>query len=306
MSGSSAEQGSFTGRFNDGLEDGFLDDREAIDLARVHADDALIDRLNGSSLATDVDLEFADDELNALLLSWREDVISEPIGDLVDTDYAMATVRAAKIRKKHRPRLLVPVAAAAAVLAIAFTGVGLAARDAVPGDTLWGLTRVLYADHARSVEAADSVRKDLNEAQSALQSGKMDEAKTKLADAQLSLPEISSEDGKDSLTQQHATLLAQVGEPTDIPPTGTDPTSSPAQSSSQQTSSPSSPVDTTSPSNPPSSSTPTETTTPPVSSSTSEVPPPEESTPGRSDTPGDTPGDTTGLTQEEGAAVPGA
>lgn len=154
-------------------------DDEAIDLALVHSDDEYLDLLNGARLE-DRDDEFGgfgDDQLTALLMSWRRDVDAEPIGDLVDSKLATVTVHAAKMKRKRRPRLLVPVAAAAAVLAIAFAGVGLAARDAQPGDTLWALTKVLYADHARSVEAAEAVKADLREARAALTEGDIDEAK---------------------------------------------------------------------------------------------------------------------------------
>ncbi len=73
-----------------------------------------------------------------------------------------------------------------------FAGVGLAARDAQPGDTLWALTKVLYADHARSVEAAEAVKADLREAEAALTEGNVDEAKSKLEDAHAALPTVLS------------------------------------------------------------------------------------------------------------------
>jgi len=125
----------------------------AADLSAVQADDALLDALGGSDPGIADGL--GEQELNELLLAWRRDIDSEPLAELVDLDTAVTTVKTAALAQRHgqrarRHRFLVPVAAAAAVLAIAFTGTGLAARDAQPGDTLWGLTKVLYADHARS------------------------------------------------------------------------------------------------------------------------------------------------------------
>lgn len=105
------------------------------DLSSVHADDEYLDLLGGANLE-DPD-GVPDDQLSALLMAWRQDVETEPIGDLIDEKLATVTVQAARLRRKRRPRLLVPVAAAAAVLAIAFAGVGLAAQNAQPGDTLW-------------------------------------------------------------------------------------------------------------------------------------------------------------------------
>nr|WP_052479318.1 anti-sigma-D factor RsdA [Kibdelosporangium sp. MJ126-NF4]CEL23600.1 FIG00997706: hypothetical protein [Kibdelosporangium sp. MJ126-NF4]CTQ93137.1 FIG00997706: hypothetical protein [Kibdelosporangium sp. MJ126-NF4] len=186
-----------------------IDLEEADDLAQIRADDELLD-----ALAAKVDdagpVDFDDEQLNALLLAWRQDVDSVPVPQIVDTRTAVATVTAARSARRRRPRMLVPVAAAAAVLAMAFAGVGMAARGAEPGDPLWGLSKVLYADHARSVEAAKSVRTDLNDAQQALERGRVDEAKDRLEAAGTALPNVSSEDGKDVLQAEHESLLEQL------------------------------------------------------------------------------------------------
>lgn len=143
----------------------------AADLTAVQADDALLDALGGSDPALADGL--GDQELNALLVAWRRDIDSEPLAELVDVDTAVRTVTTAALAQRHassgrRRRLLVPVAVAAAVLAIAFTGTGLAARSAEPGDTLWGLAKVLYSDHTHSVEAAANAKLDLEKANLAI------------------------------------------------------------------------------------------------------------------------------------------
>jgi hypothetical protein len=252
-------------------------DDEAIDLALVHADDEYLDLLSGAR-TEDRDDElggfggFGDDQLTALLMSWRRDVDSEPIGDLVDSKLATVTVHASKMHRKRRPRLLVPLAAAAAVLAIAFAGVGLAARDAQPGDTLWALTKVLYADHARSVEAAEAVKADLREARAALTEGDIDEAKSKLEDAHATLPTVLPNDGKTDLEAEHRSLLAQLpgnpsgeaGQPPSPDPStqAPDPGSSGGGGSSTDTSTSNPATDSTSPSTPPTDTTgPTSPTT---------------------------------------------
>ncbi|PPK69613.1 hypothetical protein V5P93_006743 [Actinokineospora auranticolor] len=273
---------------------------DAVDISRVAADDAFLDLLGAAvrgdrgmhddlddlgdlgAEIPDLPPDFRDDELAALLSSWRDEVDSAPIGEIVDSQLAVATVFAAKARRRRRPRLLVPFAAAAAVLAIAFTGAGLAARDAQPGDTLWSLTKVLYADHARSVEAAASVRQDLDIAQTALAEGKVAEAKSKLEDAQKGLPVIASEDGQAELAATHADLLSQLpGVPANgvqVPPSATPSTASPTptqqlnpppstSSNSQQQPAPTSqqqpstPPTTTDPVTPPSTTEPPPTTT---------------------------------------------
>ncbi len=294
-------------------------DASEFDLSLVHADDEYLDLLGTANLTDPGGVP--DDELSRLLLSWRRDVDTEPIGDLVDEQLATVTVQAARLRRKRRPRLLVPVAAAAAVLAIAFAGIGLAARDAQPGDTLWALTKVLYSDHARSVEAAEAVEADLREAQAALTDGDVDEAKSKLEAAHAQLPTVLSEDGQKALEERHRDLLAQIpGSPSgeaSQPPTLT-PTQAPDPGTGSGTGTGTDPQQPTDPdtsvSTPPDTDTttpPDTTTTPPTSTeSRSEEPvgePPAEpaepesvgtqSIPGEGDTAGatsDTTGETTG------------
>jgi Anti-sigma-D factor RsdA to sigma factor binding region len=263
-----------------------LDEDVVDDLALVRADDELLDALAAQANRDDADADFDDEQLNALLLAWRQDVDSVPVPEIVDTKTAVATLTAARSARRRRPRLLVPVAAAAAVLAVAFAGVGMAARGAEPGDALWGLSKVLYADHARSVEAANSVRSDLSQAQQAIEQGQIDQAKDALEAAGTALSSVSSEDGQDVLKAEHQELLEQLTSP----PTSTTPTERsetplvPSQSPSTSTTPPASPPSqpsSTPPSDPPSTSS---TTGPQPSGTVGEDP--GDETPPRSDTPG--------------------
>jgi hypothetical protein len=244
------------------------DSAESIDFSQVHADDAFLDALGAAE--PDQNGDFADDKLAALLLSWRHDVDEEPIHELVDPKLAVVTVRAARMRQRRGARFFAPLAAAAAILAIAFAGVGLAARDAQPGDTLWGLTRVLYADHARSVEAAAAVRTDLREAEEALANGKVAEAKSMLDEARHALPVVASEDGKDDLQAQHAALVAQLPDKPAgdaSPPPNPAPTTAPGTSTSDPAAI--TPVNPPVTSDPPPTNNPSPTTDPSPTTSTS-------------------------------------
>jgi len=196
------------------------------DLAGIRADDALLDALGGRGRTDDV---LVDDELNALLLAWRREVDSRPMGELVDTDTAVATIAAARPQPR-RHRFLIPLASAAAVLAIAFTGVSLVARDARPGDALWGLTRVLYSDHARSIEAAVTVRTDLQTARAALRDGRYGDARDLLHRAGEALPAISADDGKDDLRQEHEWLVRELTSTTPPPSSNTPSSHTPSSS----------------------------------------------------------------------------
>lgn len=203
------------------------------DLSTMQADDALLDALGGTD--PDIRGELADQELAALLLSWRQEADSEPMAKLVDTDMAMAVITQAKARtNRRRHRLLVPVATAAAVLSIAFTGVGLAAKGAEPGDALWGLTKVLYAEHATSVEAASTAQSDLDAAREAIAAQDYERARALLDRAQQRLGSVQGEDGKDNLRNLHDQLKREINAPgrPGQPPANASKTASSSQSSS--------------------------------------------------------------------------
>ena len=182
-------------------------DKTPVDLAAVQADDALLDLL-GDVAACDV----SDAELARVLVAWRREVDLEPIGELLDTDTALAAIAAARRPRRRRHPVLGPVAAAVAVLVIAFSGVGLAAASAQPGDRLWPLTQVLYADHVRSLEAAIAVRAELADAQTALTAltaltrGDTARARHSLARARAQLPLIADEHGRVELTARYHEL----------------------------------------------------------------------------------------------------
>lgn len=237
----------------------------SVDLSAAHADDALLDAISGSDpMIAD---ELGQAELNALLVSWRRDVDSEPMPQLVDADTAISTIKAATLARRRgdrerRRRMLVPVAAAAAVLAITFSGSGLAARDAQPGDVLWGLTKVLYADKARSVEAATEVRADLRLVRHALENGELSTARVMLQDAETKLKSVDAEENREALEAEAKALEDQLEGRDD--PTTEAPAPSSESSSSTTTEQPSS--------SPSESTEPSESSTPPPSS-TSEPPP---------------------------------
>lgn len=66
------------------------DNDEADDFGAVHADDALLNALGGRTT------EPADDDLNELLLIWRNEVDTDPAGALVSTRQATRVIRRAR------------------------------------------------------------------------------------------------------------------------------------------------------------------------------------------------------------------
>jgi hypothetical protein len=249
-------------------------ERAPLDTARLHADDAFLNRLSNA----DAGFPGGDSELTSLLMSWRRDVDAVPMPELVSTDEAVHRIADAAQAGRRRSRSMVPLATAAAVLVIAFTGVGIAARNAQPGDALWGLTEVLYSDHAHSVEAADTVRADISHAGQALQAGHLREARTDLAMAQATLSAVAGEDGQAALLQQGKTLLAQINAAsTAHPPLPTPQPVTTVPTSSAPTTAP--PTTTTVPPTTTTTVPPTTTTVPPTTTTVPTTDQSPESTP---------------------------
>lgn len=185
---------------------------EPMDLAALQADDALLDALGGADPDVRAYAGSDDPGVEALLVAWRRDVDATPMGELVDTDSAAAViVEGGRSTRRWRKRWhLVPVASAAAVLMITFTGVGLAARDALPGDMLWGVAQVLYTDHARSAQAADSAQSELDKASYAWQHGDSEAAWDALRRAQEQMKTVDAEHGRSELQAKHESLTARL------------------------------------------------------------------------------------------------
>ncbi|MBW0115440.1 anti-sigma-D factor RsdA [Pseudonocardia abyssalis] len=187
---------------------------EPIDLVAVQADDELISALAAgmSVSAPGVGGYDADDHVAALLASWRAEVDSEPLPELVDLDTAMATIQAASRPPGRRARHLFPLAAAAAMIVFTVGGVSVGASDARPGDTLWGVSRVLYSERAESVEAAGRVESRINEAKDALTRGEPDVAAAALAAAEEDLVAVRAEEGLAELAEVQSFLEAKAAE----------------------------------------------------------------------------------------------
>lgn len=187
---------------------------EPIDLVAVQADDELISALAAgmSVSAPGVGGYDADDQVAALLANWRNEVDSEPLPELVDLDTAMATLKAASRPPGRRARHLFPLAAAAAMVVFTIGGVSVGAADARPGDTLWGVSRVLYSERAESVEAAERVEVRIDEAKEALTRGEPEVAAQALAAAEEDLVDVREEEGLAELAEVQSFLEAKAAE----------------------------------------------------------------------------------------------
>lgn len=196
---------------DEGLDEEDVED--PVDLAALQADDELLDALGGPNPVLP-EAPGTGPSVDELLVAWRQDVDAAPIDDLVDIDTAAATIaQARRPRRKHLKRWhLVPVASAAAVLMITGTGFGLAARDAQPGDMLWGVAQVLYSDHTRGVQAATVAREELDNAEGAIVGGDRSSAEAALRSAQQEMQDVDRDHGLRELRAAHSSLTARMGE----------------------------------------------------------------------------------------------
>lgn len=187
---------------------------EPIDLVAVQADDELINALSaGMSVSSPgVGGYDADDHVAAILAAWKAEVDATDIPELVDVELAAATIAAATRPKIGRMRHLAPVAAAAAVVVLAMGGLSVGSYAAKPGDALWEVSKVLYSERAKSVEAAARVEGLIDNAKRALLSGEPAKASQELQKAAGDIAVVRSEDGKENLAEVQTFLAAKAEE----------------------------------------------------------------------------------------------
>ncbi len=156
---------------------------QPLDADAVLRDDALLDALGRGELLP----EFEDDATIRLLLAWRGDIAdtaglpahapepvtvphpAEPEPQVAEPIVAARSIGTARVPayvadeddSGHSLRGLltrrVAVAAAFAAFAAGSLGSVAAASTAEPGSPLWPITKVVYEDHAKSVEAREDV-----------------------------------------------------------------------------------------------------------------------------------------------------
>ena len=213
------------------------EDHERIDpveFMAIRADDELLDALaSGRSVGPafthgfdpGLDAGYTDDQqVLALLATWRSDVESVPFPELISVDRASEAIVAGQRAARPRRRLM-PVAAAAAVAVMALSGVAVAAGNAQPGDALWGVSTVIDANRAKSVEAAYQVNIALATAQQALAEGRVADARAALASVQPQLNQVQDPERKTELSRKSQNLVESAdatreGEPLDTDESG--------------------------------------------------------------------------------------
>lgn len=187
---------------------------EPLDLVAVQADDELINALAGGLAVSSPGLRGydADDHVAAMLAAWKADVDADPI-PRIDLDAAVGAVLAGR-RPSGRMRHLVPVASAAALIVVAITGVSIAAHDTRPGDALFSVSKVLYAEEAASYEALATVEQSREKVKQALAVGDKEAAAVAVAEGEAAADQVLAEHGLGEVLERLRKLEVAVDEST--------------------------------------------------------------------------------------------
>ena len=183
-----------------------LDDEHGrpMDIATLHADDLLLDRLGRGEEPDD------GDAVLSALARWRATLPGDDPGDAGDP--VDGELLAAALAALRPPRRTSRVARRSAVLSVAVVlafGTVAAAEQAGPNSPLWPLTQLMFHDRAEARAAADRV----SAARASIEGGRYDQASRLLDEAATAVKRIGGGVEADRLRGDIAVLRARI--PTD-------------------------------------------------------------------------------------------
>ncbi|WP_238422093.1 anti-sigma-D factor RsdA [Gordonia sp. 'Campus'] len=170
----------------------------------------------------------AEYELAELLSGWKSEVVSKPAERLIsvdDVERAIGTTERAS-RGRRMVRHLRVVSGAAAIVIVAAAGLTVLSEGSQPGDPLWGIKQVVFAEAASQTQAAHDVRNNLERAEAAIAAGDPGTAASLLAEASERMGPMRDNEMRDEMTEWLNRLRAGAGLP--------DVTSLPLPSGSEQ------------------------------------------------------------------------
>ncbi len=166
--------------------DDLCTDAGPVDIAAVRRDDQFIEALRSDG---PVSTDNADEYRLALLLAgWRAEVISPalPSGPSLD-DVVIAVeqeIAAADLSRRNsrrgRSSFVRPIAGAAAAIAVVMGGLVIFSYNSAPGDPLWSVKSVVFAQQADSTVAQIDTTSKLQQAEQLLAAGDVQGARTLL------------------------------------------------------------------------------------------------------------------------------
>ncbi|MFT4124755.1 MAG: anti-sigma-D factor RsdA [Gordonia sp. (in: high G+C Gram-positive bacteria)] len=174
---------------------------DAVDVADVRFDDEFLDLLSQSAPTPTRDA--AEYELAALLSGWRAEALAEPgpaLPGLDEVETAMGLRRKGRRSARVMASLRV-VAGAAAIAIVAGAGLSVVAEGAQPGDSLWNVKKVVFAQAASETQAAFDVRSDLEQAEASLAAGDTAGARHLISRAQSRLGPVRDPETRERMSQ---------------------------------------------------------------------------------------------------------
>ncbi|WP_083812538.1 anti-sigma-D factor RsdA [Gordonia neofelifaecis] len=170
-----------------------------IDVGAVRRDDAFIDDL-AAGRAADVG-DAAEYQLAGLLAQWRTESLSGPVPETPTiADIETAIVRAnERERRGGLSRRLRIVSGAAAILAVVGAGVLVLSEGSNPGDPLWSVKQVVFADQAQQTQSRLNAQENIAEAKKALAAGDTVKARELIAKAEKDIGPIRDKNEVDQL-----------------------------------------------------------------------------------------------------------
>ena len=195
---------------------------DALDLSELNFDENFLD-----ALTRDVPVptrDAAEYQLAEMLSGWRSEIVSTPEPELLsvdDVERAIGTSERAS-RGRRMVRHLRVVSGAAAIVIVAAAGLTVLSEGSQPGDPLWGIKQVVFAEAASQTQAAHDVRNNLERAEAAIAAGDPGAAASLLAEAQERMGPMDNE-MRDEMTDWMNRIRAGAGLPIET----TDPAPSP-------------------------------------------------------------------------------
>lgn len=187
------------------------DTTQPIDMTEVHADDQFLDALAADlPVPTRGDAEY---QLAELLSGWRHDVVATPAPDMPSIDEVESAIAATERARRGRGvvRHLRIISGAAAVVIVAGAGLTVLAQGSSPGDPLWGVKKVVFAEQATQTQASIDVQSNLEKAEAAVAAGNTTEASALIAQAQKDLSPVRDADTKNRMSDWITRLQADTG-----------------------------------------------------------------------------------------------
>ena len=208
-------------RDSSSAEPAITDDQGTLDISAVRRDDELIDAIaSDGPVSTDSDDEYA---LASLLAGWRSEIVTPELPD-IDLDAIVAAVnqevgaRNARVRPGGSLRLVRPLVGAAAAIAVVVGVTTAFSYNAEPGDPLWKVKEVVFADQADSTVANIDTSADLQQAEQLITQGHPEEAQVLLDRAQTRANDVRDADQREDLLKTLERLAQDAAKNLQLPP----------------------------------------------------------------------------------------